>query len=338
MNSSAITLKKLCLSLACLAFVVVLLGAYTRLADAGLGCPDWPGCYGQLTVPSTTQEINRAMHAFPHAEPVSIKAWPEMIHRYVAGLLSLGLLALFSASLYWRKQKHTKVLMPTLLMVLLFFQALLGMWTVTLLLLPLVVMGHLIGGMTIACLCFYLYRHYDNPTLSTQKPSLSGALISLGLFFLLLQIILGGWTSSNYAGLICPDFPYCYGQIWPNMDLARGFQLNAPIGNNYQGGTLATNARVAIQMVHRYGAAILSGYFIGMLAYLYAQYTHSPPMKKAIYYVIVTLILQIILGLLNVIWLLPMNLAVAHNGVALLLAFSMVHLLVTHRTLGKASK
>jgi heme a synthase len=330
------TLATLALLLTLLALCVVLLGAWTRLEDAGLGCPDWPGCYGQLSVPSTQQAIAHAEQLFPHAEPVSFKAWPEMIHRYIAGLLSLGLLTLLGLTIYWRQttQQKLPLAVPILLIGMLFFQATLGMWTVTLLLLPLVVMGHLIGGITITALCYYLWLTYSMPlTCHTPTPAppsknhktLKYALL-LAIGLLGCQIILGGWTSANYASLICPDFPYCYGHFWPTMDFAQGFHLLAPLGKNYQGGHLATQARVAIQMVHRYGAIILTLYLICLISYSYAQLKHLRPIRLAIYAAVGCLGAQLILGYLNVAWQLPISIAMAHNGCAVLLTLSVITL------------
>lgn len=323
-----------------LAITVVMIGAYTRLKDAGLGCPDWPGCYGQLTVPESTEALAKAQAAFPAVKIESQKAWPEMIHRYFAG--SLGLLILILAlGAIWRKlhDASAPLLIPVFLVGLVMFQAALGMWTVTWQLLPQVVMGHLLGGMTIASFLWWLTlsakgnRPYKTPR-SWLKPA-----ILIGIVIVFTQIFLGGWTSANYASIICPDFPFCEGSLFPTMDFATAFNFSNPIGANYQGGILGTTARVTLQMTHRYGAFITALY-VTFLATMLIRSRQQSELRAAGWAILVILMLQLILGIANIDTKLALPVAVAHNGVALILLLSLVttaHLLFRGGQRGRRS-
>lgn len=331
----------------CLALVVVMLGAYTRLSDAGLGCPDWPGCYGKLVLPKSETDLSAAQQLYPMQPIEAKKAWTEMIHRYFAGTLgvlifSLAIWALIRRSQDWRKRGFLQqpLLVPWLLVAMVIFQAMLGMWTVTLKLLPLVVMGHLLGGMIIAALLWWLalsMRQYlsnntyqdltyssdmlnDNPInfLSILKPwALVGVVITL------LQIFLGAWTSTNYAALACPTFPFCNGTLSPQMDWHSAFNFLSPIGPNYEGGKLLMDARVAIQMAHRYGAILTTIYLLPFSLFLIFSYAFMTLRKQGIL-LLTVIAIQIILGVLNVVLILPMWTAVAHNGIAAMLLLTMV--------------
>jgi heme a synthase len=306
-----------------LAFIVIVVGAYTRLSDAGLGCPDWPGCYGKLLVPDEVDagNVNLSVRPLEHA-----KAWKEMIHRYVAS--TLGLLILIMASISWIKKSlsNTRMFTSALLM-LVIFQGMLGMWTVTLLLKPVIVMSHLLGGLTIlSLLCWTILRQQSRHGVFVSngyKKILP--LVIFALIVLVMQISLGGWTSSNYAALACPDFPTCQGVWWPNMDFKQGFILWRGLGIDYEGGVLHGSARTAIHMAHRIGAIFT---FITVL-YVAIQ-AISSGMKYLKLTGVVTLILliaQVSLGVANVVFHLPLSVAVAHNGVAALLLLSLVTLL-----------
>ena len=235
-NSTLLNISRI----ACvLAFLVIVIGAYTRLSDAGLGCPDWPGCYGRILVPEEVAHVDAANAAYPERPLEQSKAWKEMGHRYVAG--TLGLLILSICILAWLKTESVNArLLGTALVLLVIFQALLGMWTVTLLLKPVIVMSHLLGGMTILGLLYWmLLRQQGAATISPGRcePRLFVWAIT-GLVILVLQILLGGWTSSNYAALACPDFPTCQGSLWPKMDFKEGFILWRGLGIDYEGGVL----------------------------------------------------------------------------------------------------
>lgn len=309
-----------------LALLVVMLGAYTRLTDAGLGCPDWPGCYGQMVLPHTQERLQAAQTKYPLIPIESRKAWTEMAHRYLAG--TLGLLIFFIGFYVLRKRVQGQKLpwhLPAILFILVFFQAALGMWTVTLKLLPVVVMGHLLGGMLIvACLSRFCLQ--ISPLKGQDLPQWRPWL-RLGVFIVFLQIALGGWVSSNYAGISCIGFPQCNGEWVPDLQFAQGFNLFSPVGANYQGGLLDHDVRVTIQWIHRLGAVITAAYLLGLIV-LMGLRSQLIYLKTVAGFLFLLLFIQFTLGILNVIYLLPITVAVAHNGVAALLLamlFSALH-------------
>lgn len=310
-----------------LALLVVMLGAYTRLSDAGLGCPDWPGCYGHMVLPSKSQALDAAQSKFPQIPIESGKAWTEMVHRYAAGTLGLLILFMFSGAMYQRIQGAKAAWqLPAVLMILLIFQAALGMWTVTLKLLPVVVMAHLLGGMLIVA-CLIRYRLQLSALKGQYLPSWR-PWIGLGFCLLLFQIGLGGWVSSNYAGIACIGFPTCNGFWVPELHFTQGFNLWSAVGVNYQGGVLDNEVRASIQYVHRIGALVSASYLLilSLLIWIKAQ-AKNLRILAVIWLGLVSL--QLVLGIINVIYLLPISVAVAHNGVAALLLaslFSGLHL------------
>ncbi|MBA2651486.1 MAG: COX15/CtaA family protein [Tatlockia sp.] len=313
-----------------LALFVVMLGAYTRLTDAGLGCPDWPGCYGQMVLPSLQNEIESAQNLYPQIPIESRKAWTEMAHRYAAG--TLGLLILFIAISAFRRRLQGYNLpwqLPLALIFLVIFQAALGMWTVTLKLLPVVVMGHLLGGILIfAFLC----------RLALQISSIAPSnlvqwrfWILLGLIIVFCQIALGGWVSSNYAGIACIGFPQCNGQWLPSLHFSQGFNLFSPVGANYQGGLLDNEIRVTIQFIHRVGAIVTAVYLLILSSLLLAKVSNRCLRLFACLAILFVLV-QFFLGVMNVLYLLPLWVAVAHNGVAaLLMALLLMMLYLSQR-------
>ena len=315
-NKKIIWLSRLSLLAVLLAWIVIGLGAYTRLSNAGLGCPDWPGCYGHFTVPSSSH-INQP------------KAWAEMIHRYCAGTLgllviSIALLALLTSATYGFRY----LLLAMLLFTLIIYQAILGMWTVTLQLLPLIVTQHLLGGMTLIALLWLIYLHARSHPFLTQNTT---SLIPLkpwaviGLVLVALQIALGAWTSTNYAALSCPDFPYCHANLAQHFDFYHAFNLWSPIGVNYEGGRLESLARQTIQMIHRFGALIVTLYIVSMVTWILLKINH-PPLRKIAFLLLIMLSIQIVLGTLNVILKLPLTIAVMHNVTATLLLLTIITL------------
>lgn len=306
-----------------LALGVVVLGAWVRLTDAGLGCPDWPGCYGTLTVPNDADELAYASEAYPERPVETQKAWNEMIHRYFAG--TLGLLVFALVVLAWRARRDDPdqpVKLPTALGALIVFQALLGMWTVTMLLKPVIVMLHLLGGMATLGLLFWLTLRAWRPGTRNAVPFAGMALA--GLCFVYAQIALGGWTSTNYAALACPDWPTCQGQWWPETNFKEGFVLWRGTGVDYEGGVLDGEARTAIHLTHRIGAIIVTG----LLALLLWRAFRSPrgAVRTAATAVAVALVLQISIGLGIIQLSLPLWLATAHNGGGALLLLSLLYL------------
>lgn len=303
-----------------LAFTVVLLGAYTRLVDAGLGCPDWPGCYGFLTVPEEQHEIQIANEAYPNA-PVEIdKAWPEMIHRYFAGSLGLLVAALAVLGFVNREKKEQPLALTFSLLGIIIFQAVLGMWTVTMGLLPILVMGHLLCGFIILTLLLILFLNirHGNPTAWASSVR---TLALLGVIIVFIQIVLGGWTSANYAAIICEDFPTCQGAMIPPLDFSGAFSVSTEGVNSYLGGHLDNASRVTIQWMHRLGALITTLYLVFLIIKLFVS-----GWNKFALWILVVLTAQISLGITNVILSLPLAVAVAHNAMAVLLLMSMATL------------
>lgn len=318
-------ITKLLLFLVLLGIFVVMLGAYTRLTDAGLGCPDWPGCYGHLVLPNQGEHLQSAQKAYPDIPIEQSKAWTEMVHRYIAGTLGLFIAAIFIFSIIKRfKRQAFPFLIPMILFGLLFFQAALGMWTVTLKLLPLVVMGHLLGGMTLVTLLWLLRLQLLNKTHYVQDQRFKPWVV-FGLIALVIQISLGGWVSANYAGLSCIGFPFCNGKLIPQLNLAEAFTLINKVGENYQGGLLETNARITIQWVHRLGAMLVASYWLAFLSVMF--FKGSQRLKRIAFISLTLIAIQFSLGVINVVKLLPLSIAVFHNGVALLLLLSVVTLL-----------
>lgn len=293
-----------------LAFFVIVLGAYTRLTDAGLGCPDWPKCYGNWIV---SKSINNA-HLLN-----TTKAWTEMTHRYVAGLLGMVIFALCILAIRNRRYPEQPIALPITLVFLVVFQALLGMWTVTLKLFPLVVLAHLLGGMTTLSLLGWLtVKLYYIPAeeLKTKKLKSLRPLAIFGLVILIIQLFLGGWTSANYAALVCLEFPLCQNQVFPYSNFLQAFNLLVEL--NYP-------ARVTVHMVHRVGA-LLTTLVVGWLAFQVFSRARSIFIRALSMGIAVLLTLQILLGITNVLAVLPLPIAVAHNGVAALLLLSLVML------------
>lgn len=299
-----------------LCLIVVIMGAWVRLTDAGLGCPDWPGCYGQMVVPQQP-----AADAFPDKPLESGKAWREMIHRYAAGTLGLVVLALAAIAVARRRRPGQPVALPLVLLGIVLFQALLGMWTVTLLLKPLVVTAHLLGGMTTLAILFWLARQPANTAAASVDPGMK-RFAMIGLVVLALQIFLGAWVSTNYAGLSCPDFPTCQNRFWPPMDFVTAFDPWHGLGINYEGGVLSNAARVAIHVTHRLGAVVT----VIVLLWLAIRASRNDALGTAGGMVMGAVLLQFILGIIMVATHLPVPLAVAHNAVAALLLLAVVNL------------
>lgn len=310
---------------AILSFLVIVLGAWVRLSDAGLGCPDWPGCYGQLTWPDAPAEVQSANAAFPDRPVETHKAWKEMVHRYLAGALVLLVLALNRVA--WRRDDGAPALRgkSTFLLGLIIVQALLGMWTVTLKLLPIIVMLHLIGGLATFSLLLWLWHASRSAHSYSPGPQLRRMRrwVVLAITLLTVQIALGGWTSSNYAALACPDLPTCMNQWWPDTNFREGFKLWREVGVDYEGGILDLASRAAIHLAHRIGAVItlLTLLYVAFKLIRVATFQRSGVLLGCL------VVFQFLLGLLNVALQLPLAIAVAHNGVAALLLAVLVSLL-----------
>lgn len=363
------TLRVLTLLAALFAFGLVMFGAFVRLSNAGLSCPDWPTCYGKATWPTHAHDIAAANLAYPDRPVETDKAWREQVHRVLAG--SLGVLVLLIALIAsWRKASARygviaaaifaaagvvlyqrgefaissalsalAIALPiiaalglkrsgawkvsVLVLAMIIFQAMLGMWTVTLLLKPVVVMGHLLGGITTFALLAYAALRFGGVGAPDRRLADLRRLVVLGIVLLFCQIALGGWTSANYAALACGygegAFPQCGGQWMPPTDFHQAFVLWRGIGVNYEGGVLDMAARSAIQMTHRFGALVVFCY----LAWLSFKAARRGLRLFAIA-IALALVCQVLLGISNVVYGLPLPVATAHNGMAALLLFTLL--------------
>lgn len=314
-----------------IAAVVVVLGAFTRLVDAGLGCPDWPGCYGHLLWPNEAHEISRAEQRFPDAVVDVDKTWPEMVHRYFAS--SLGLLIVGLAYLAWR-HRDTRDLpfrLPLFLLFLVVWQGMFGMWTVTLKLWPQVVTLHLLGGISLFALLWMLVLRLHNqrwvltPTSQGKLQKFRAWLIAV-VVVVFLQIGLGGWLSSNYAAFACADLPRCHGQWLPPADFVAGFNFLQSVGPNYLGGLLDNDARVAIHLAHRFGAVVTFLFTTGFCLALFA--VGDSRVNRMAIIIFVALMAQVGLGVTNVLFAIPLPVAVLHNAGAAVLMLTLVTLAV----------
>ena len=318
-----------------LALCVIVLGAFTRLVDAGLGCPDWPVCYGHVLWPMEAHEVAAANASFPDTPVEHDKTWPEQVHRIAASSLGLVCIALVVIAFRHRNRGGQPLKLPIFLLGLVILQGLFGMWTVTLKLWPQVVTAHLLGGFaTLSSLMLLYYRlaGYRWLVASSQLQELR-RLRPLAIAALLVaigQIALGGWTSSNYAALACPDLPTCQGAWLPPMNFAEGFDIGQHIGPNYLGGVMDNAARTAIHFSHRIGAVLVSGILLVLAVMLRGTAVFEA--KRWATLLLSTLVLQLILGLSNIVWALPLPVAVAHNAVGaalLLVLIGLCHRLFT---------
>ncbi|TMP25262.1 cytochrome B [Pseudoalteromonas rubra] len=313
--------KKLVLMSALLAALVVSLGAYTRLSNAGLGCPDWPGCYGFLTVPNEAHELKSAQQKFPGSEVHQKKAWIEMVHRYFAGGLGLVVAAIFILAL--RHPSYSKGIkgLSTLLVVLIVFQALLGMWTVTMNLQPLIVMGHLLGGFTILSLLTLLWLKASKPPAVTITHLSGLRVIALSvLMVLIIQIALGGWLAANYAAPHCRGLPLCEnGELF---SLSSLFQLPHSSAS-YEFGVLPFETRLSIHLVHRIWAMVT---LAAILFLCWRLYVRIPDIRvrPVILFPAILVLCQVLLGGAIVHWQFPLLLTLFHNVMAALLLLSLV--------------
>lgn len=317
-------LHRLALIAAVVAFAVIVLGAYVRLSDAGLGCPDWPGCYGHVTWPDEPHEVSKANESFPERAVETHKAWKEMVHRYLAGALVLLVVTINFMAWKSNTRRHVRIFAAVLLALIL-FQAALGMWTVTLKLLPIVVMSHLMGGLATFSLLLWLAWTTASAKPSSGEPAFRKLrpLIFTATFVLVFQLALGGWTSANYSALACPDFPTCQGKLWPEANFREGFVLWRQVGVDYEGGVLDLRSRVAIQMVHRIGAVVV----LIILGTLVISLIRKPAARRDGLILGALLLAQLTLGIQNILLQLPLANAVAHNGMGALLLAAMLRIL-----------
>jgi cytochrome c oxidase assembly protein subunit 15 len=318
-----IWIRRLALFGAILCFGVVVLGGYTRLSNSGLGCPDWPGCFGHIAPTGSAEHYG--------SDADVRKAWVEMIHRYFASTLGLVIVVIAALSIRARREPGVSVVFSLVLLVLVVLQGMLGMLTVTWLLKPLIVTGHLVGGLTTLAMLLWLWlsKRAEVRPVSGYSVLAGNRLVEnggrarlwagLALAALAIQVGLGGWTSSNYAALACPDVPKCQDQWIPEADYEDAFVLWRGLGINYAGGVLDHPARVAIHFTHRAGA-VLAGTML-LLAALFALRGLGSGPRWAALAVLAALAAQVSIGVFMVLRAFPLELAAAHNaGAALLVA------------------
>ena len=324
--------RKLILLAVLVTLCLIPFGAWVRLTDAGLGCPDWPGCYGKLTPTHAIDEISRAVdvQGGEHG-PVSLgKAWREMAHRYVASALGFLLLIIAGWAVARRESLKQSPALALVIVGLVILQGMFGKWTVTLLLKPAIVTGHLIGGMTLLALLTWLALRQFGGTvasrtgswLSPVDPEPLARLLPyarIGLVLLAVQIVLGGWVSTNYAALACTDLPTCQGSWWPSMKMSEGFHIARELGKTATGEGLSLQALTAIHWVHRLGAVVITLWIAG-LAWAAVR---AGALRLGLG-LVGGLVLQVVLGLSNVWFGLPLPVAVAHNASAGLLLMVIV--------------
>jgi fused signal recognition particle receptor len=316
--------KKITLFSVVLALIVIVAGSYVRLTGSGLGCPDWPGCYGQSIVSEHADFKAQAAEAFPGQTPDLAKAWKEMGHRYLAGILGLSVLLL--ALLCWReRQNRLAVITGAMgLVVLVGLQAALGMWTVKLRVMPIVVTGHLLLGMVTFWLLFWLYLRVKKPKAALLTVRSNGLVLfaraAMGVLF--LEIVLGGWVSANYAALACSGFPHCNGSWWPTADYRTALDFFSGLSSGYT-GVIAFDAQVAANWLHRVGALVC--FIVLTLLMLNATSAHhSKPVRRAGLWLSVLLLLQIGSGIIGIKFGSPLWAAVAHNAFAALLMLPLI--------------
>ena len=341
-------MRRLAIAGVLLCFVVVVLGAYVRLTAAGLGCPDWPGCYGHLTPLGAAHDAAQggapAAADAPYASRPLIpgKAWREMIHRYAAGTLALVVVAISALALRAHRQRLVSIPFALVLLATVIVQAVLGMLTVTWQLKPLIVTLHLLFGMTTLALLWWLLLSLPAAG-SWSASARAGAaadarrggaspigsarrLTLIALAALAVQIALGGWTSSNYAAVACPDLPTCQNAWWPHADFRNAFVLWRGLNIDYEGGVLENPARVAIHLTHRLGA-LLASVALALAALFVLRRRGLPAARPVAWAVLAALGLQLLIGASMVLRAFPLWLATAHTAGAALLLLAALALL-----------
>jgi heme a synthase len=311
-----------------LTFDLIVFGAFTRLSDSGLGCPDWPGCYGEVSPLAARADIAAAEQAAPGGPVTWSKAWIEMVHRYLA--MTVGVLILVLCATAWLKRRELPFSpwWPTLTLVWVLVQGLFGKYTVTLKLYPAVVTAHLLGGLLLLALLAAQHAAFKPQPLQAEPAAASGLrrLAMVGMAVLVVQIALGGWVSTNYAVLACTGFPSCNGQWWPEMDFATGFTLLRGLGG--EDGVLRTvPSQVAIHMAHRLGALVLTAVLLLLAWRLWQQRAHDAACARFAQGLVGLLALQIASGLSNVVLGWPLLAALGHSAGAAALVWWMSLLL-----------
>jgi cytochrome c oxidase assembly protein subunit 15 len=317
--------RRAALAATLLCAIVVVVGSWVRLTNAGLGCPDWPGCYGHIHPAQAAERLAEINAANPDRPFNYQKAINEMVHRYIVGALGLLVVGLAVFSAVNRRDPAQPRLLPWFVLALLVVQALLGMWTVTLLLKPLIVTLHLLGGLTTLALLWWMALPPARRELKPAERPLR-RLTLIALVVVVLQVSLGGWTSTNYAAAACPDFPTCQGSWWPSMDFRNGFILWRGLGIDYEGGVLDAPARVAIHYTHRMGAYATALIVVLLVAGAWRR-GRSSATKLAATAVGIAVAVQVGIGINLVLQGWPLWLGTAHNAGAALVVLTIVALL-----------
>lgn len=308
-----------------LTFDLIVFGAFTRLSDSGLGCPDWPGCYGEASPFGAHADIHAAQKAAPGGAVTWSKAWIEMIHRYLAMTVGVLILVMSAASWLARQRLPLSPWWPTATLLWVVVQGLFGKYTVTLKLYPLVVTGHLLGGLLLLVLLALQHTAFSPRTLAVS-PGLR-RLAWATAAALALQITLGGWVSTNYAVLACTGFPQCNGQWWPDMDLASGFTLLRGLGEAGPQGARTLAALVAIHMAHRLMAALAAGLLLALAWALWRQRVQEGSLGRFALWLALLLSAQLATGLSNVVLGWPLLSALGHSAGAAGLTLLLTRLL-----------
>ncbi|MBL8377103.1 MAG: COX15/CtaA family protein [Burkholderiales bacterium] len=305
-----------------LTFDLILFGAFTRLTDSGLGCPDWPGCYGHSNPIAAAKQIGAAEAAMPTGPVTFTKAWIEMIHRYLA--MGVGALITAIMVLAWKARDLRSPWPATAIFLLVCVQGAFGAWTVTLKLMPVIVTIHLLLGVALLCALGLLAGTWAaRPALPAATAASLRLPARLALAAVFMQIALGGWVSTNYAVLACQDFPLCNGAWVPEGDFARGFDITRPLGMNDDGTFLPVQALVAIHWVHRVFALVVTALLL-WLASVILRGRHTRELDPSAWGLLGLLALQITSGVSNVVFAWPLAVAIVHNGGAALLALTLV--------------
>jgi cytochrome c oxidase assembly protein subunit 15 len=313
-------------------FDLIVFGAFTRLTDSGLGCPDWPGCYGTSNPFHALSDIQQAESALPTGPVTVIKAWIEMIHRYLA--MTVGALILVQVGLAFAKLKSLgkNPLLGSLgLLVLVCLQGAFGAWTVTLKLQPIIVTVHLMLALVLlACLTAYAQQSWESKSAQVRtirvRP-LSAQLLILSFAVLFIQVFLGAWVSTNYAVLACPDFPTCMGAAWPETNWSEGFTLWRQLGLNAQGEFISPVALQTIHWAHRLFAMLVLA-VLGTLGWSALQLATPvlSDMSRLAKLLLGVLLLQLITGISNVVFQWPLLAALLHTAGSAALVFCLVRM------------
>lgn len=312
--------RKLAWVTAFLTLDLIMFGSFTRLTDSGLGCPDWPGCYGHSNPLSADEPIRAAETALPSGPVTMTKAWIEMVHRYFAmGVGLLIIILMVQAWVRWRREGGRSPWLATAALAWVIGQGAFGALTVTMKLQPVIVTIHLLGGVGLLALLVWLALR-EGDAVHVRAPAGGRMLSALALGVVLLQIALGGWVSTNYAVMACPDFPLCQGQVVPPMDFAHAFTLWRPLGMTGDGEAIPFQALVAIHWMHRLFALAVAGVLGGLIWRLW----NAPGLQGPARALLALLLLQFATGMSNVVLEWPLLLAVAHSGGAALLVALLV--------------